>query len=122
MKDKKTRSKHIGYSAQREQCRLNKFTYIEKINGAPVLFCNYPFEDISHKKGICKAGTCTDMREIPADILAADEGTPKPMTIVVEDDKVEVPGENTTGTTGEDVDGTTGEGVDGTKMPCPSNE
>lgn len=73
MPEKKIRSKHIGYNAQREQCRINKYTYIEKINGVPYLFCNYPFPQPEHKKGICKAGTCTDMREIPHDVVAADE-------------------------------------------------
>ncbi len=105
MTEKKVRGKHIGYGAQREQCRLNKYTYIEKINGTPVLFCNYPFTDPTHKKGLCKASTCTDMREIPADILAADE-------------KVEVPGE------AEPVDETKTEEthVDKTVMPNPKNE
>ena len=114
MPEKKVRSKHIGYNAQREQCRLNKYTYIEKVNGAPVLFCNYPFTKPEHKKGICKASTCTDMREIPADIVAADN-------------KVEVPGEREVSTCKE-VDANTladsGEGQteDATKMPCPKNE
>ncbi len=93
MTEKKVRSKHIGYGAQREQCRLNKYTYIEKVNGAPILFCNYPFPEPEHKKGLCKAGTCTDMREIPAGIVAADESgdnTPKTMTLTVEN------GEDTT--------------------------
>jgi hypothetical protein len=70
----KVRSKHIGYNAQREQCRLNKYTYIEKIFGVPVLCCNYPFDKPTHKKGLCKASTCTDMREIPDDVVAADKG------------------------------------------------
>jgi hypothetical protein len=81
MSDKKVRSKHIGYNAQREQCRLNSYTYIEKINGVPVLFCNYPFSQIDHKKGLCKASTCTDMREIPADVVAADKATETDKTI-----------------------------------------
>lgn len=83
--DKKVRSKHIGYSAQREQCRLNKYTYIEKINGAAVLFCNYPFDAPGHKKGLCKAGTCTDMREIPADVVAADVKVEVPEEVKPED-------------------------------------
>ncbi len=105
MTENKVRGKHIGYGAQREQCRLNKYTYIEKINGAPVLFCNYPFSAPEHKKGLCKAGTCTDMRSIPADVVAADMADVilKPSdpvefrdvdgNVVPADDKVEVPGE-----------------------------
>ncbi len=122
MTEKKARGKHIGYTAQREQCRLNKYTYIEKINGAGILFCNYPFDTATHKKGLCKASTCTDMREIPSDILAADE-TPKPMTLVIEDDKVEVPGEVTEGIkpVGDELQ-TEETHVDKTGMPNPKNE
>ncbi len=72
---KKSRPKHISFQQQREQCRLNKFTYIEKCGGCktPVLMCNYPFESPVHKKGVCKASTCTDMRTIPPEIVQADE-------------------------------------------------
>lgn len=91
--EKKARSKHVGFSAQREQCRLNKYTYTEKINGLPVLLCNYPFPQPEHKKGVCRANTCTDMREIPDDIVDADNTESSlsgvvPMTLVVEDGKV----------------------------------
>jgi hypothetical protein len=70
-----TKKKHVSFPQQREQCRLNKFTYIEKVGSLkePLLFCNYPFPEPTHKKGICKASLCTDMREIPDDILAADD-------------------------------------------------
>ncbi len=103
MTDKKVRSKHIGYNAQREQCRLNKYTYTEKIGGSanqsavPVLFCNYPFSDPSHKKGLCKASTCTDMREIPDDVVAADAAdmTIPPLTDPVNVDRTILTGENT---------------------------
>ncbi len=95
------RSKHISYGAQREQCRLNKYTYIEKINGIPVLFCNYPFTNATHKKGLCKASTCTDMREIPADVVAADQSSKN---------------------TPETVEPTAGENSIETEMPCPTNE
>ncbi len=108
MSEKKTRSKHIGYNAQREQCRLNKYTYIENISSLggsikmPVLFCNYPFSQPEHKKGLCKASTCTDMREIPDDVVLADS-------------KIEVPqdGKNTPGDT---------TAINTTEMPCPRNE
>ncbi len=102
----KVRSKHIGFSAQREQCRLNKYTYTEKItdisgkNTMSILFCNYPFTDPTHKKGICKASTCTDMREIPADVVAADAAD----------------SEVVSGVDGEDST------FDNTEMPCPKNE
>jgi DNA-directed RNA polymerase subunit L len=80
-KVKKVRSKHVGYAAQREFCRNNNHTYTEKLNsltklivcGEAVLMCNYPFPDPYHKKGVCRASTCTDMREIPAEITEADE-------------------------------------------------
>ncbi len=108
MTDKKVRGKHIGYGAQREQCRLNKYTYIEKINGAPVLFCNYPFTEHDHKKGLCKAGTCTDMREIPADVVAAD-------------DKVEVPGEKAE-TSKTKPFNEAGQVKGGTELPSPKTE
>ncbi len=73
--------KYTSFAAQRESCRLNKFAYTEKIEfggGAklPILFCNYPFLDPSHKKGLCKASTCTDLRQIPSEVVEADtQGT-----------------------------------------------
>ncbi len=73
MTEKAKRKKHVSYQAQREQCRLNKYTYEEKIGGAPYLMCNYPFPSPNHKKGLCKANLCTDMREIPDDIVDADK-------------------------------------------------
>ena len=76
MAEKKNgRSKHVSYPAQREQCRLNKHTYIEKCGtcGQKHLMCNYPFPQPDHKKGFCKAVTCTDMRTIPEEIVEADE-------------------------------------------------
>ncbi len=105
------RSKHVGFAAQREFCRNNKHTYMEKIAGDSVLMCNYPFPDPYHKKGVCKANTCTDMREIPEEVTQADEDLSKE---VVEDDKVEVPGDEEK--TPEEVKS----GND--TMPCPSNE
>jgi hypothetical protein len=72
-KVKKARAKHIGFSGQREFCRNNDHTYTEKFGGEQVLMCNYPFPDIHHKKGVCRANTCTDMREIPQEITDADE-------------------------------------------------
>lgn len=71
---KKVRAKHVGFAAQREFCRNNDHTYTEKFSGEAVLFCNYPFPDPYHKKGVCRANTCTDMREIPQEITEADEG------------------------------------------------
>jgi hypothetical protein len=71
-KKKKVRAKHIGFSGQREFCRNNDHTYTEKFGGEQVLMCNYPFPDIHHRKGVCRANTCTDMREIPAEITEAD--------------------------------------------------
>jgi hypothetical protein len=62
---KKVRAKHVGFSGQREFCRNAGHTYIEKFSGDPVLMCNYPFPDPYHKKGVCRANTRTDMREIP---------------------------------------------------------
>lgn len=113
MTEKKARSKHIGYNAQREQCRLNKYTYIEKINGVPVLFCNYPFGDPTHKKGLCKAGTCTDMREIPGDVLAADND------IAARDAQEQEAYEASHREAQEPYDKSV---EDTTDMPCPRNE
>jgi hypothetical protein len=81
MTDKKTvkKKKHVSYPQQREQCRLNKFTYEEKIGTQRYLMCNYPFPQPVHKKGLCKASLCTDMREIPDDILAADDKEAEPV-------------------------------------------
>ena len=106
MTDKKVRSKHVGYTAQREQCRLNKYTYTENVGGCVVLFCNYPFNDPYHKKGICRANTCTDMREIPADVVAAD-------------DRVEVPERKVP--TCDELDATTMSDSGESDMPCPNN-
>lgn len=76
-------SKHVSFPAQREQCRLNKFTYTEKCScGIVTLMCNYPFSDPKHKKGNCRASTCTDMRKTLAEDLNA---------IVEEPVKEEVP-------------------------------
>ncbi len=95
----KKRSKHVGFAGQREFCRNNKHTYMEKFDGLqPVLMCNYPFIDPYHKKGVCRANTCTDMREIPEEITEADSALSKDITA---SDKVE--------------------GSE-TPMPCPSNE
>ncbi len=127
MTDRK-RSKHVGFAAQREFCRNNKHTYTEKFKDGvvantlePVLMCNYPFPDPYHKKGVCRANTCTDMREIPEEIVYADE-------------KIEVPqeGQNTPGEvvetvpeerkvpTCDELDANTL--ADSGDMPCPSNE
>jgi hypothetical protein len=60
----KTKSKYISFAKQREWCRLNKYTYTEKCGcGVISLMCNYPFDVSSHKKGMCRASTCTDMRK-----------------------------------------------------------
>ena len=60
----KGKSKYVSFAAQREQCRLNKFTYTERCGcGIVSLMCNYPFDDPKHKKGMCRASTCTDMRK-----------------------------------------------------------
>lgn len=65
----KGKNKYVSFAAQREQCRLNKFTYTEKCScGIVSLMCNYPFGTANHKKGMCRASTCTDMRKT----LAAD--------------------------------------------------
>ena len=77
-KQKKVRAKHVGYAGQREFCRNNGHTYTEKFTEQTVLMCNYPFPDIHHKKGVCRANTCTDMREIkavevPQEIIEADK-------------------------------------------------
>jgi len=105
MTEKKTRAKHVGYAGQREFCRNNKHTYIEKFNGDPVLMCNYPFSDPYHKKGVCRAATCTDMRQIPKEITDADDALGEVATDKAEE-TVEVPGE-----------------VQTEKLtPCPTNE
>ncbi len=64
--------KYTSFANQRESCRLDKKTYVEKVNGEAVLFCNYPFTDPTHKKGLCLARTCTDLREIPQEVVDAD--------------------------------------------------
>jgi hypothetical protein len=33
--------------------------------------CNYPFDLKEHKKGVCRASTCTDMRKTLAEDLSA---------------------------------------------------
>ena len=68
-------AKHVSFPNQREQCRLNKFTYTEKCTcGIVTLMCNYPFTDPKHKKGVCRASTCTDMRKTLADDINAISG------------------------------------------------
>jgi hypothetical protein len=67
-----SKGKHVSFPAQREQCRLNKFTYTEKCScGIITLMCNYPFDDPKHKKGVCRASTCTDMRKTLAEDVEA---------------------------------------------------
>jgi hypothetical protein len=64
LKMAKGKSKYVSFAAQREQCRLNKYTYTEKCACDIVtLMCNYPFSETTHKKGVCRANTCTDMRK-----------------------------------------------------------
>jgi hypothetical protein len=72
---KGNRKKHISYPSQREQCRLNKHTYEDKCGtcGQKYLMCGYPSNDPEFKKGFCKAATCTSIREIPDDIVEADQ-------------------------------------------------
>lgn len=65
-------NKYTSFANQRESCRLDKKTYVEKINGDSILFCNYPFTDPTHKKGLCLARTCTDLRQIPKEVVDAD--------------------------------------------------
>ncbi len=70
--------KYTSYPAQREVCRLNKGqTYTEVVGGAKLLFCNYPFTNPHHRKGLCKASTCTDLRQIPQEIVDIDEEASK---------------------------------------------
>jgi hypothetical protein len=111
---KKARLKHVGYAAQREFCRNNKHTYIERFVGEPVTMCNYPFPSIHHKKGVCRASTCTDMREIPAEISDAD--LENELSKVPSCDEVDL---NTLADSGE---GKIEEHIDSTIMPAPSNE
>jgi hypothetical protein len=73
--------KYDSFATQREKCRNNGYAYTEKIDLAdgykmPVLFCNYPFEDPSHKKGLCVAKTCTDLRKKPAPAPTQDADVP----------------------------------------------
>jgi hypothetical protein len=73
--------KYDSFASQREKCRNNGYAYTEKIDLAdgykmPVLFCNYPFEDPSHKKGLCVAKTCTDLRKKPAPAPTQDADVP----------------------------------------------
>jgi hypothetical protein len=103
--------KYESFATQRESCRLNKYAYTEKIDLAggaklPVLFCNYPFGDPHHKKGVCKASTCTDMRAVPQEVVIADlEGKDEAITPPLTDD----------GQTNRDTEETVG------KMACPDN-
>ncbi len=95
----KTKSKHVSFQAQREQCRLNKYTYIEKCGSckAPVLMCNYPFLDPSHKKGVCRASTCTDMRKTLAediDEIRSEAPTTEPCPVEGSGDGIVLAGEN----------------------------
>jgi hypothetical protein len=128
MADKKVRPKHFGYGAQREFCRNNKHTYIEKFSGDPVLMCNYPFTDPFHKKGVCRASTCTDMREIPSEITTADEAS-EPIAHKGE------PGDELSSTAMDDAASTDTDNAgkeepelqpeepkDTSFMPCPSND
>ncbi len=121
MTDKKARSKHIGYGAQREQCRLNKYTYTEKVNGVFTLFCNYPFPQPEHKKGLCKANTCTDMREIPADVVAADEKV-VPTCKELDANTLADSGEGKEVQHSMGLEEETFSSEDQTEMPCPTNE
>ena len=71
---KPIRKKYVSFAAQREQCRLNKYTYTETCDcGKVTLMCNYPFPDPTHRKGCCRANTCTDMRTLPDEIVEADK-------------------------------------------------
>lgn len=109
---KKARVKHVGYAGQREFCRNNKHTYVEKFKGDPVLMCNYPFPDIHHKKGVCRANTCTDMREIPSEISDMD----------AENELAKEIAEDDLATQNIGVERTGADHVDSTIMPSPSNE
>jgi hypothetical protein len=75
MADQTNRKKHVSYAKQREVCRLAKFTYEEKCSTCSqnFLMCNFPFPEPDHKKGFCRASTCTDMREIPDMVVEADK-------------------------------------------------
>lgn len=70
----KQRKKHISFAAQRERCRLNKWTYVEKCPDCDtkILMCGYPSTDHEFKHGFCKASTCTSIREIPDEVTKAD--------------------------------------------------
>lgn len=120
MADKKVRTKHVGYAAQREFCRNNKHTYIEKFSGDPVLMCNYPFPDPYHKKGVCRANTCTDMREIPdVDPVAHKGESGDDLTDKVLDDVAAIDADNAE-TAGEELQPE--ESKIETIMPCASND
>jgi hypothetical protein len=87
LKMAKGKSKYVSFAAQREQCRLNKFTYTEKCGcGIVSLMCNYPFDDTKHKKGMCRASTCTDMRKTLADDVDAILGEEAPPEEVIKDE------------------------------------
>lgn len=120
----KKRSKHIGFNAQREQCRLNKYTYTEKVNSIPVLFCNYPFPQPEHKKGICRANTCTDMREIPDDVVDADNSESSLSDVVPVPESDDAVGKEVTDNDGETIKVPTdsGEGQTEPLKPVCSNE
>lgn len=69
------KGKHVSFPNQREQCRLNKYTYTEKCScGIITLMCNYPFTEPGHKKGVCRASTCTDMRKTLAEDIGEISG------------------------------------------------
>ncbi len=69
------KGKYVSFANQREQCRLNKYTYEDKCEcGIITLMCNYPFSDPKHKKGKCRASTCTDMRKTLAEDIKAIAG------------------------------------------------
>jgi hypothetical protein len=123
--NKKLKPKHIGYSGQREFCRNNKHTYIERFVGEPHLMCNYPFPDIHHKKGVCRASTCTDMREIPAEISDADLENELAKEISASDaegKKVPTCDEVDQNTLADSGEGQEADHVDSTIMPSPSND
>jgi hypothetical protein len=115
MEDKKVRPKHVGFAGQREFCRNNKHAYTEKINETPVLMCNYPFPDPYHKKGVCRANTCTDMREIPQEITEADAETDVEKEVKYDD-------RNYAGQESQEEESIPCPSKVVNLMPCPSNE
>jgi hypothetical protein len=103
-------NKYLSFATQREDCRLDGKTYTEKIHGAKILFCNFPFTDIHHKRGLCKASTCTDLRQIPEEVVRADENCET--------------GECTVSGTDGNAETVTGKAIKTTEgeLACPSNE